>query len=200
MKNSVLALSIAFLAIFAISCDKEPEPTTTGQEKYIESTADSVWHYFSMATGEVVGKGIENDEENAQWFARTDWDFAVKKYQVRTNSGSSTTANGLGGVYTSSTENPDEVTTIPAAASFKIDELVTSEGMGGVTTTSLSDATVIVFKTNEDGSLVMPPVYEKAPVYIFRTADGASYYKVDFTQYLNEDNTSGHVKFNLAKM
>ena len=53
---------------------------------------------------------------------------------------------------------------------------------------------------NEDGSLVMPPVYLKAPVYIFRTADGARCFKVEFTQYQDEDKVSGHVKFNYAQI
>ena len=43
-------------------------------------------------------------------------------------------------------------------------------------------------------------VYLKAPVYVFRTADGGSAYKVEFTQYQNEDKVTGHVKFRFAKI
>lgn len=67
--------------------------------------------------------------------------------------------------------------------------------MGGTTTTVKSEATVIRFKTNADGSLVMPPVYLQAPVYLFRSADGEKTYKVLFTQYKNDESESGHVQF-----
>ena len=72
--------------------------------------------------------------------------------------------------------------------------------MGGKTTMVKSNATVILFKKNNDGSMIMPPVYLQAPVYIFRTADGKDYYKLQFTQYQNENKVTGHVKFYSAKI
>ena len=40
----------------------------------------------------------------------------------------------------------------------------------------------------------------EAPVYIFRTADGSAYFKVEFTQYQDENKVTGHVRFNYAKL
>lgn len=102
-----------------------------------------------------------------------------------------------GGVYVSS-ESFDELKNVPKGATFEADDVVTSSGMSGTTSVVQSSATVITFMTNDDGSKVMPPVYLKAPVYIFRSADGKKHFKVEFTQYQNEDKVTGHVKFKFA--
>ena len=136
---------------------------------------------------------------HAAWAARTDWDLAVCRYNFRTNSGTSTSVGAKGGIYTS-TLTFDTLTKVPAGAVFEEDKVVTSSGMSGTTSVSESNATVITFQTNADGSKVMPPVYLKAPVYILRTADGASFYKVEFTQYQDENKVTGHVKFNFARI
>ncbi|MDE6183627.1 MAG: HmuY family protein, partial [Rikenellaceae bacterium] len=38
------------------------------------------------------------------------------------------------------------------------------------------------------------------PVYVVRTADGNSYYKVEFTQYKDADGVSGKVEFRYAEV
>lgn len=165
----------------------------------MDATSKTTWTYFSLSKGEVIGTGAESEADNAAWAARTDWDLAVCRYNIRTNSGTSSSTGANGGVYTS-TMTFEGLSSIPADAAFEADKLVTSSGMGGEKTVSESSATVITFKTNADGSKVMPPVYLKAPVYVFRTADGGSAYKVEFTQYQNEDKVTGHVKFRFAKI
>jgi hypothetical protein len=194
-------LAVAMAAATLVSCDKDknddPQPPTV--EIYIDATSQTNWHYFSFATGQAVGSAAA--DEDAAWGARTDWDVAVNRYNIRTNSGAFTTANAQGGVYTFDAATTfASVAAIPAGAVFAADEAITSEGMGGPTTVVRSNATVILFKQNPDGSLVMPPVYLQAPVYLFRTADGAHYYKVRFTQYKNDEGVSGHVKFDMAKI
>ena len=71
---------------------------------------------------------------------------------------------------------------------------------GGTVDRSRSEAAVVTLRKDADGSTIMPPVYDKTPVYIFRSANGASYYKVDFTQYMNEEGAQGYVKFNIAQI
>lgn len=186
------------------SCSKDDsteQPPAETNETYIDATSKTTWHYFSLAENKVVGTGEENATDNAAWAARKDWDVAVNRYLVRTNSGAATSVSAQGGVYTfgaSTTFN--SVTAIPDGATFAADEAVTSEGMGGSTTVVQSVAAVILFKKNEDGSTIMPPVYLQAPVYIFRTADGTEHYKVQFTQYQDENKVTGHVKFYSAKI
>ncbi len=201
MKKLIFAMALA--AITFVSCDKNDEPNepvvNNPESTYIDATSTTIWHYFSFSQNKVIGTGEET--ENATWFARTDWDIAICRYNVRTNSGDATSVNAKGGVATTSGSVLADVTVIPDASNFKTDVAVTTTGMGGVTSTSIySDATVIQFKKDAEGNMVMPPVYEKSPVYVFRTADGAAYYKVEFTQYLNTESASGHVKFNSAKL
>ena len=131
----------------------------------------------------------------------TDWDIAINRYSIRTNSGEASSTGAKGGVYTfDSTVTFDSVAEVPAGATFSTDKAVTSEGMGGTTTTVKSEATVILFKTDAEGNKVMPPVYLQAPVYLFRSADGNHCYKVLFTQYQDENKESGHVIFSFAEV
>ncbi len=199
MKKVFLSLALAALAL--VSCDK---PTNGVDEpansSYVDATSSTTWHYFSFAENKIVGTGEETPEDNATWFARSDWDMAICRYNVRTNSGAATTVSSKGGVAITTGSVLADVKSIPAASEFLLDEAITSSGMGGETTKILSKAAVIQFKKDADGNSIMPPVYEKSPVYVFRTADGASYFKVEFTQYKNEEDVSGHVKFNSAKL
>ena len=171
---------------------------------YIKSIQYFVIHKaynFSFAEGKVVGSGKEDETDNAAWAARTDWDIAINRYSIRTNSGEASSTGAKGGVYTfDSTVTFDSVAEVPAGATFSTDKAVTSEGMGGTTTTVKSEATVILFKTDAEGNKVMPPVYLQAPVYLFRSADGNHCYKVLFTQYQDENKESGHVIFSFAEV
>lgn len=201
MKKVFLGLLLAIMGF--TSCEKESgETTTETKEVYINATSSTTWNYYSFSTDKIVGTGAETTEDNAKWFARTDWDIAVNKYNVRTNSGAATTAGATGGAYTcAASVEFNSLTALPAEAQFVADKAVTSSGMAGsVTTTIRSEASVILFKTNEDGSMIMPPVYLQAPVYIFRTAGGSEYFKVQFTQYLDDNKVSGHVKFYSAQI
>jgi hypothetical protein len=192
-------LSAAIMSAL-VSCNKnEPTPTGETKEAYINATSGTKWHYYSFAQAKVIDSAEE--ASNAAWQARTDWDVAIRRYNIRTNSGAFTTADAKGGVYTlDAAATFESVTKVPDAAVFVGDTSITSEGMGGSTTVICSDAQVIILKVNEDGSLVMPPVYLPAPVYIFRTADGNNYYKVQFTNYVNDDGKTGHVEFKAAKI
>lgn len=202
MKKVFLALSVALVAL--VSCSKdENSGSSVGDthEAYIDATSKTTWNYYSLEENKLVGTGEETDESNQAWSERTDWDIAVCRYSIRTNSGAATSVDAKGGVYTFGASVPfASITSIPENVAFAADKAITSEGMGGTTTSVKSEATVILFKTNEDGSTIMPPVYLQAPVYLFRTADGKNYYKVQFTQYQDENSVTGHVKFNSAQI
>lgn len=207
MKKSFIILSMALFAFTACSNDDNTpaggnENNGPTQEAYVDASAKKEWNYFSFKEQKFIGKGAENEADNAQWAARTDWDMAISRYEIRTNSGEATSADAKGGVYTcAESVKFDGINSLPSGITFEADKTVTSEGMGNtVNSVVKSTATVIRFKTNADGSLVMPPVFLKAPVYLFRTADGEGVYKVDFTQYKNENGDSGHVKFFYAQI
>jgi len=125
----------------------------------------------------------------------------VSLSRIQGMTGQTNNSAAKGGVYTfDSTVTFDSVAEVPAGATFSTDKAVTSEGLGGTTTTVKSEATVILFKTDAEGNKVMPPVYLQAPVYLFRSADGNHCYKVLFTQYQDENKESGHVIFSFAEV
>lgn len=205
MKTNALFLMLSVAILGLTSCSKDnpatDQPTGETKESYIDATSKTTWHYFSLSDNKVVGTGEETDADNKTWAARTDWDLAVNRYNIRTNSGAASSVESKGGVYTfNATTSFDSVTELPTEATFVADVAVTSEGMGGITTTIRSEATVILFKKNEDGSTIMPPVYLQAPVYIYRSADGKAHYKLQFTQYQDENKVTGHVKFYSAQI
>ena len=94
----------------------------------------------------------------------------------------------------------DDVVAIPADTLFMQDRLITASGMGGTTTLSRSEQWSVKFSTNADGSLIMPPVYNPTNVYLVRSADGQSVYKLYFYSYQNDQGVTGHLKFNLTKL
>ena len=203
MTRTFLFLIIISSALSFTSCSKDGDNTKLGETKevYINATSTTAWNYYSFSKNSVVGTAEESEINNSVWAARKDWDIAIRHYIVRTNSGKSTTAGAKGGVLTyDANTSYSSVLNVPSNAQFTTDKSITFNDMNGTITLVRSDATVILFKKNEDGSTAMPPVYLPAPVYIFRTANGKNYYKVQFTQYMNESNVTGHVKFNMARI
>jgi len=199
-KLAYLFIAITFIA-FSSCSDNDSDPKGAGKtlNYYIDASSKTTWHYFSLKSGKEVGSGEETDVDNKKWFASNDWDFAVCRYAIRTNSGAATSIGSTGGIYTC--EEGVKFTaleTVPNGAIFTVDKAVEISGHGKSGEIIKSTAQVITFKANEDGSLVMPPVYLQSPVYIFKTADGKKVYKINFTQYINDDGISGHVKFEFA--
>lgn len=216
MKTKHLFLAAAIAGIAFASCSKDnngPRMEGDTEEVYIDASSSSTWHYYSFSQGKVVGSAEESAENNAAWGARTDWDMAVQKRYIRTNSGEFTTVGARGGIYTFDAGNFDEVGNIAVTTTFAsvknlsgsetfaVDKSITETGMSGDVTLIRSEAITVQLKKKADGTgSVMPPVYLKAPVYIFRTADGGNYYKVDFIQYKSDENVAGHLIFNVAQI
>lgn len=195
MKKQFLIL-LAAIALFS-ACSSDKKDDVRGKEvkeAYIDASSHTNWNYFSFSKGKVVGSAP--DKENTEWFKRDDWDIAINRYHIRTNSGLSTTINSKGGVFTfAANKKFSEITAIPSNINFAKDKEIVVRGHGGSVNMIKSNVLAVVFKKNADGSMIMPPVYLKPPVYAFQTADGKDVYKVEFTQYL-KGKTSGHIKFN----
>jgi len=199
MKKLFLIMSIAVFAMVSCSDDNDENKDLIVTEVSIDATSESTWNYYSLNENKIIGTGEKNDTNDALWAARTDWDFAICRYFIRTNSGTSTTVNAKGGVYILNSSISFDALTIIPSGNISVDETISSEIMGGVmVSNNQSKAQVILFKKDADGNRYMPPMYLKAPVYIFRTADGKEYYKVEFTQYKDEDGVTGKIKFNTS--
>ncbi len=84
----------------ACSQDNSNTPDTPAEPARVENLTieglnDQTWVYVSLEQGKVVGSSPLGDEEqDAAWKARTDWDFALCGELIRTNGGTSGTGNG----------------------------------------------------------------------------------------------------------
>lgn len=206
MKQTILLLATLLVSFYSCEKDDETDPIVIPQASdksiYVDATSSETWHYFSFDKGEFIGSGFEDSTNNASWFARDDWDIAIKRYNVRTNSGEATSIDSQGGVYACNESiTYESLNNLPNNAVFEVDDVVTKYGHGGsVSNVVMSTVQVIQFEVDGNGDKVMPPVYLQSPVYIFKNSKGTKYYKVNFTQYKNADGESGHVIFDFAPM
>ncbi len=213
MKARILAMLMMAATIVGCSKNDDPDPETLNETKQSLSYNAKTWYYYSFADKAFIGNGLSADD--AAWFARTDWDFAINEYELRTNSGTSTTVSAKGGAYRSTATSLAALTTIPTT--FTVDTEFTSSSHGGGT----SVQSQLIFDPNykyygvvdymkdptdpTSPDMSAPgPTYLQAPVYVFKTADGASLYKVLFTKYTTDvtgDNPEpGIVEFSYLKM
>lgn len=192
---TVILLSATF-SLSSCSKDEKKSDLSTIYESYIDATSAQIWIYFSFSNNRVVGEGDDTQESIDQWSNRGDWDIALRRYNLKTNSGLSTKIGAKGGVYTfdSKTEFVS-INKTPSSASYEADKEIITVGMGGESRIVMSSAVSVLFKKDSDGQMIMPPVYIKPPVYLFRDATGERFYKVEFIQYLDDSNKTGHIKF-----
>lgn len=211
MKKILLLLSLVFA--IATSCEKGKETEEPGlsTEIYIDAsnikadptnnivadnTNNSTWHYISAKEAKVIGSGLNS--EDAAWAARTDWDFAIQRLKIRTNSGTSSSTSAKAGVHIfGETVKFADVLSVTSDIVYIADTSITEPSMGGGTVTqSKSTAIAIIVGPMTGGT----PTYTLPAIYAFRSADGERHYKVEFTNYLNDIGTSGHVKLNIAEI
>jgi len=100
MKRTIRIALICLLLPVLASCEKE---TGGAGEKEPESRTAAInasnecWTYFSFEDNEVVGTGrLGSAEDDEIWAARQDWDIAICRDLIRTNSG--TSGGGKGGI------------------------------------------------------------------------------------------------------
>ena len=157
----------------------------------VDATSKTAWHYYSFEQSKFVGSA--EITEDAEWAKRTDWDMAICRYKVRTNSG--TSGVGKGGTYTCDEGVKFDALTVAPSGMVIVDDIsYTEEQMGGgMLTESRSTAVVSVMAG-------MPPVWGKSPLYIMSNASGTGFYKVDFLSYKDAEGTSGHVSFKFASV
>lgn len=190
-KLKLLPILLIAASTLFVACkeeiEEEPTPVDT-KSITIDASAFSDWKYFSFATGKEVPASEVRDYENSK--TKTNWDIAIHRGDIRTNSGAS--GKGQGGALKASGAKLADVTTIPTTG-YTVDEeaeIMIEMGEDGYQTQSKNT-------TLEDwyGREGMPPVYVVNDyVYIVKTADG-QYAKVKFTDYTNDAGTGGHVGF-----
>lgn len=118
MKTSKIVFNILAVVMAVCLCTAckhssgGPEPAVES-ELTINGLSDSVWVYFSVSKGDVVGTStFLSESEDAEWANRKDWDFAICGDYIKTNSGAS--GNGRGGILRDSEHNFQTLTEAPA--------------------------------------------------------------------------------------
>lgn len=200
MKKLLFLLAIVTLSF--TSCSKDDDTTKDVKDTKtmnIDASSKTEWNYYSLSKNKLIGTG--EDADNAYWFSSKEWDIAISRYSIRTNSGKATTVNSLGGVYICKEGIAFENVELEEGTIFETDKAFTIRQMGGVVTEIIkSEASVIKFKTDDEGNMLMPPIYLKAPIYIFKSADGVKKYKIEFISYKNADGETGHVSFKYEEL
>lgn len=114
---------IIILALFTLSACHQTgvrEPNVK-VETTIEGLSSEHWTYFCFEKGEVVGTSeYGNEEQDALWADRLDWDFAICGKYLRTNSG--TSGKGRGGVVQNKTNAFATLSEAPSEG-YLVDEL-----------------------------------------------------------------------------
>lgn len=105
-------LLLSALLLFFVSCQPSRQENRSN-EVVINGLSGAEWTYFSFESGSVVGRSkFQDDEQDATWAARKDWDFAICGDYIKTNGG--TSGIGLGGVQINTTSTFDALTEAPA--------------------------------------------------------------------------------------
>ncbi len=197
MKHLALFCTALLTLALASSCNKTEEKELTPHIEYtLDASNPNVWVYYSLRDAATVGTGDTTNASASEWAERSNWDLAFKTFNMRTNSG--TSGKGKGGVHICPSDvSYSALTVMPTDTLFKADTLHPTMDMskGGMVEMSRSEATSV--------NLIMkspPPLYEPTSVYIVRTADGKEHYKMWFYGYKNDQDKSGHLRFNMAKL
>lgn len=89
-------MSLLLLLAGTMACSREGLEAGAQAATVTYTVSDTCWTYLSLEAGRVVGTALLGDEQaEAEWRQRTDWDIALCGDLLRTNSG--TSGNGEGG-------------------------------------------------------------------------------------------------------
>jgi hypothetical protein len=191
MKSITTWFAAAALCLAAcdssIAPDKEAGDDGEGvgdpSETVIDASADDVWVYFDLETGEVVEP--ESPEQSSAW------DIAFRRFHVAMNSGIS----GSGSVEAVVLRDVpfDDVTSAPDAG-YAIDE-ADSDDDGKDPDYFMSSGETGWWAYNPMNHVLTP----RAHVYVVRTAQGGLS-KLAFLDYYNDAGSSGYPKIRFAQL
>jgi len=162
---------------------------STGQVKVLSTDGDVLTLYVDAAAGgamevksnprvyiKLTGEKVEVDDKEA--FASSDWDLALKRVDVYTNSGDAGPGKGGAALVT---KDFDDVTAADADAASIASETFFDEECNGLT----DEASFIVttFSGWYDYEVGGGPTVKPRVSFIVRGADGTSRYKVGIVSY-----------------
>ena len=189
MKKFSLCAAAALCAALTFNSCKDDKGGTTPPESgtfTVEAPGFDRWVYFSFGKGDT----IETDGSYSALYNSKSWDLAFHRGDIRTNSGPS--GPGQGGAFETASVNMSAVTESPSAVTYTADVTaeVTFPTMRDKATQSLNEVLATWYTSSG-----MPPSYTYSnKVFFVRTATG-KYAKVQFTDYTNDMDKGGYVKF-----
>lgn len=157
--------------------------TNTGRI-YIDATDYTKWHYIDLHCKEVTTKSVEEPSP-------TNWDFAIHRYDAKTNGGAVVESNA-----TDIMAVPN-ISTIPEGV-YVVDEWTTdkitidmSQMMDGVILYAEDYYNPCLSKWLNVDTSTMPPIYTlSGKVYILRLSDG-TYAALRLTNFMNDAAVKG---------
>ncbi len=208
---------IFILGILTItSCSKDKEVSDNDEINIKKITIDThkltQWQYFAVNTdGEIefVGEDtfptdtdpLHETGKDAEWKQRSDWDFALNRMNIRTNSGESGLASG-GLVKTSTKDFEDVETENLNSLKYEVDKIGKLNMVLSIDNMPPPRASVSmspVFILNKLGG--MPPLYNKInKVFVLKTAK-SEYLMFKIVNYYNKEGEGGNmkIKYHLVK-
>lgn len=118
MKRYFAGICLIVSLMFAGCSNKDADPADVPapvevNTLTVEGLSEDAWTYISFENGKVVGSSeLGNEEEDAVWGARKDWDIALCGKLLKTNSG--TSGEGQGGILPVSDKSFNAIDTAPA--------------------------------------------------------------------------------------
>ena len=159
------------------------DKTNTGRI-YIDATDYTEWHYIDLLSKDVVTKNVDED-------APTHWDFAVHRYDAKTNGGSviESGVTDFGSI--------PNINTFPEEA-FVADEWTTdkitvdmSQMMDGIILYAEDYYNPCLSKWLNVDTSTMPPIYTlSGKIYLLRLSDG-SYAALRLSNYMSDAAIKG---------
>lgn len=125
------------------------------------------------------------------------WDLRFQRYKVGTKSGLSGTGSG-GACDTKSTNWNQEFTS--SSCTFSVDENVTSvvgSSAGASTTTYVGSPAFKDWFTYQEANHTLKA---NSNIYIVRSGDGTTYFKVQMLDYYSSAGTAAYIKFKWKKL
>ncbi len=181
---------LLFSILFSLaSCSSDSSSSDDGGNSgkiMIDASNSETWVYYNVHDMKVVEVA---DPQNS-----LDWDIAFKRYQVKTNSG--TSGSGNAGVLNLYDANYDEVLKAPKGYYCQDDSI----SITMVTEEHYSYNKEFYDWYNMAGG--MPPqMSSKGYTYVVRQADGQNYFKLKFESYYNpETEDSGFLTMDIAPL
>ena len=151
---------------------------------YIDATKYTEWHYIDLHNKRVVTKTVDE-------LAPKDWDFAVHRYDTKTNQGAvaeseATDFNSIANINNISAESfvSDEWTTDRITVDM-------SQMMQGIIIYAEDYYNPCLSKWLDVNTSTMPPIYTlSGKIYILKLSD-SSYAAIRLTNFMNDAATKG---------